>query len=205
MRMECGRNCCAVCKRAVVPGQVSCWMGSCWEHGAGTPETAGGKEAGSYFRTKSHTTVDQFLLLTSGDLRPYGARHTQHYFSYSPATLCSALCDNQVFPPSGLSHTVAGTHRHSWEPPPRMGTLGIGKKFIFPSGEEGKKICPCSDLQSLKLGRTRVRRWRQLVQRSSLNLSLQPQTRVTSAYCRCRNTTRQLEWMLPHCTKAIRE
>lgn len=68
------------------------------------------------------------------------------YSTYSPATLSSALCDTQVFPPSGLSHTVAGIHRHSWEPPPQPGTLGIGKKFIFPSSEEGKKFCPCSDL-----------------------------------------------------------
>lgn len=35
------------------------------------------------------------------------------YSIYSPATLSSALCDTQVFPPSGLSHRVAGIHRHS--------------------------------------------------------------------------------------------
>lgn len=91
---------------------------------------------------------------------------------YSPASLSSALCDTQVFPPSGLSHTVAGIHQRSWEPPPQPGTLGIGKEFIFPGSEEGEKICPCSDPKSLKFGRTRDRQWRQLVQRSSLNVSL---------------------------------
>lgn len=37
------------------------------------------------------------------------------YSIYSPAAPSSALCDTQVSLPSGLSHTVAGIHRHSWE------------------------------------------------------------------------------------------
>lgn len=41
-------------------GQVSCWMGNSWEHGAETAETAREKEVGIYFRTKSHIAVAQF-------------------------------------------------------------------------------------------------------------------------------------------------
>lgn len=68
------------------------------------------------------------------------------YSIYSSATLSAALCDTQVFPPSGLSHRVAGIHQHSCQPLPQPGTLGTGKKLVFPSSGEGKKICPCSDL-----------------------------------------------------------
>lgn len=36
-------------------------------------------------------------------------------------------------------------------------------------------------------------------------MSLQPHTTVTPAHCHCRNTVCHLGWMLPHCTKAVRE
>lgn len=61
------------------------------------------------------------------------------YSIYSPATLSSALCDTQVSLPSGLSHTEAGIHRHSWEPPPQPGTLGMGKNSSSQAVKRGKK------------------------------------------------------------------
>lgn len=82
----------------------------------------------------------------------------------SPAPSSSARCNIQVSPPSGCSHVVAGIHRRSWESPPQAGTQGMGNKSIFPSRAQGrKKICLCSDLQSLESGRTRGRQRRLLV------------------------------------------
>lgn len=46
VRTEHGGVCCDVCKAAIVPGRVCCWMGNSWEHRAGIAEREGEKEDG---------------------------------------------------------------------------------------------------------------------------------------------------------------
>lgn len=79
------------------------------------------REAGSYIRSKSHTTAISSIFATDLNKSRLGAIWSKAHPASAPFTVLSppsSACHNiQVSPPSGCSHTVAGVHQQSREPP----------------------------------------------------------------------------------------
>jgi len=131
------------------------------------------REEGSYIRTKSRTAAISSVFAADLNKRWLGAIWIKAHPASAPFTvllpprLLRAIISESLLPLGTLTwwQTSTGAHGnplHNWVP------QGWEPSRSYQAGSEGgkrgkKKICLCSDLQSLKSGRTRGRQQRLLV------------------------------------------
>lgn len=130
------------------------------------------REAGSYIRIKSHTAAISSIFATHLNKRRLGAIRSKAHpasapFTVLPPALLDAIISRPLLPLGALTRWQVSTGGHG---NPLCSRVPRGRE-TSPSSqareqgrvEGGKKICLCSDLQSLNSGRTRGRQLRLLV------------------------------------------